>query len=98
MASEWQPSLLVWGPSSSESCHSPVISSHSYNCAIITVYSINVCALVLVTCLAIGVYRSFAVATFNAIWFANLGLLSASHNMLTTFDGGNSFIALNSQE
>ena len=65
------------------------------NHAIITVYSINVCALVLVTCLAIGVYKSFAVATFNAVWFANLGLLSASH-MLTNSEGGNTFIAMNS--
>ena len=62
---------------------------------IITVYSINVCALVLVTCLAVGVYKSFAVATFNAVWFANLGLLSASH-MLTNSEGGNTFIAMNS--
>ena len=63
------------------------------NRAIITVFSINVCAFVLVTCLAIGVYRSFAVATFNAVWFANLGLLSASH-MFSTFEEGNSFLAM----
>ena len=63
------------------------------NRAIITVYSINVCALALVTCLAIGVYRSFAVAIFNAVWFANLGLLSASHTF-TTIEEGNSFLAM----
>ena len=46
------------------------------NRGIITVYSIAVCALVLMT--------GFAVATFNAVWFVNLGLLSASH---TPFEG-----------
>ena len=40
-----------------------------------TVFSIAVCALVL-TGFAVGVYKSFAVATFNAVWFVNLGLLS----------------------
>ena len=60
---------------------------------IITVFSIIVCSFVLVTCLTIGVYRSLAVATFNAVWFANLGLLSASH-MLTNSEGGNSFIVM----
>ena len=60
---------------------------------IITVFSINVCVIVLVTCLAIGVYRSFAVATFNAVWFANLGILSASH-MFTDFDEDYSFLAV----
>ena len=64
------------------------------NRAIITVYSINVCALVLMTGFAVGVYRSFAVATFNAIWFVNLGLLSASH-MFTSFEGSNFSLALN---
>ena len=54
----------------------------------ITVYSINVCVLVLMTGFAVGVYKSFAVATFNAVWFINLGLLSASH-MFTTLEGGN---------
>ena len=64
------------------------------NRAIITVYSINVCALVLMIGFAVGVYRSFAVATFNAIWFVNLGLLSASH-MFTSFEGSNFSLALN---
>ena len=64
------------------------------NRAIITVYSINVCALVLMTGFAVGVYRSFAVATFNAVWFVNLGLLSASH-MFTSFEGSNFSLALN---
>ena len=63
------------------------------NRAIITIYSITVCASVLVTCLTIGVYRRVAVATFNAVWFANLGLLSASH-MFTTFEERNSFLAM----
>ena len=63
------------------------------NRAIITVFSINVCAFLLVTCFAIGVYRSFAVATFNAVWFANLGLLSAAH-MFSTFEEVNSFLAM----
>ena len=60
----------------------------------ITVYSINVCALVLMTGFAVGVYKSSAVATYNAVWFVNLGLLSASH-MFTTFEEGNSFLAVN---
>ena len=63
------------------------------NRAVIIVYSINVCALVLVTFLTIGVYRRVAVATFNAVWFANLGLLSASH-MFTIFEQGNGFLAM----
>ena len=58
------------------------------NRAVITLYSINACTLVLMTGFAIGVYRSYAVATFNAVWFVNLGLLSVSH-IFTTFDGGN---------
>ena len=62
------------------------------NRAIITVYSINVCSLVL-TGFAVGVYRNFAAATFNAVWFINLGLLSVSH-MYTTFEGGNSSLSL----
>ena len=62
------------------------------NRAIITVYSINVCALVLMTGFAVGVYRSFAVSTFNAVWFVNLGLLSASH---TPFEGNKFSIASN---
>ena len=60
----------------------------------ITVYSITVCALVLMTGFAIGVYKSFAVATFNAVWFVNLGLLSASH-MFTTLERGNISLASN---
>ena len=64
------------------------------NRAVITLYSINVCTLVLMTGFAIGVYRSFAVATFNAVWFVNLGLLSVSH-IFTTFDGGNISLASN---
>ena len=36
------------------------------NRAIISVYSINVCSLVL-TGFAVGVYRNFAAATFNAV-------------------------------
>ena len=54
------------------------------NRADITVYSINVCALVLMTGFAVGVYKSSAVATFNAVWFVNLGLLSASYNTMFT--------------
>ena len=61
------------------------------NRANITVFSIVVCALVS-TGFAIGVYKSFAVATFNAVWFINLGLLSASH-MFTTLDGGHISLA-----
>ena len=60
----------------------------------ITVYSITVCALVLMTGFAVGVYKSFAVATFNAVWFVNLGLLSASH-MFTTLERGNISLASN---
>ena len=62
------------------------------NRAIITVYSITVCVLVLMTGFAVGVYRSFAVATFNAVWFVNLGLLSSSH---TPFEGNKFSIASN---
>ena len=65
------------------------------NRAIITVYSITVCALVLMTGFAVGVYRSFAVATFNAVWFVNLGLLSATH-MLPVFKGNKFYVSLNS--
>ena len=43
----------------------------------------------------ITVYKSFAVATFNAVWFVNLGLLSASHNMFTTLERGNISLASN---
>ena len=57
------------------------------NRANITVFSIAVCALVS-TGFAVGVYKSFAVATFNAVWFVNLGLLSISH-MFTTLERGN---------
>ena len=57
------------------------------NRANITVFSIVVCALVL-TGFSVGVYRNFAVATFNAVWFVNLGLLPVSH-MFTTIEGGN---------
>ena len=64
------------------------------NHTIITVFSINVCALVLMTGFAVGVYKNFAVATFNAVWFVNLGLLSASH-MFTTLEGGNISLASN---
>ena len=39
----------------------------------ITVFSIVV---VLMTGFAIGVYNSFAVSTFNAVWFVRLGLLT----------------------
>ena len=60
---------------------------------IITVYSITLCTLVL-TGFSICVYRSLAVATFNAVWFVNLGVLSVSH-MFTTFEGGNFSLALN---
>ena len=63
------------------------------NRANITVYSIVVCALVLMTGFAVGVYKSFAVSTFNAVWFVNLGLLSSSH-MFTTREEGNSFLAM----
>ena len=63
------------------------------NRAIITVYSINVCTLVLIG-FAVGVYRSFTVAIFDAVWFVNLGLLSASY-MFTTFEGYNLSIAVN---
>ena len=59
----------------------------------ITVFSITVCALVS-TGFAVGVYKSFAVATFNAVWFVNLGLLSASH-MFTTLERGNISLASN---
>ena len=40
-----------------------------------TVFSIVVCALVL-TAYAFGAYKSFAVATFNAVWFVNLNWAS----------------------
>ena len=63
------------------------------NRANITVFSIAVCACVL-TGFAFGVYKSFAVATFNAVWFINLGLLSISH-MFTTLEGGNISIGSN---
>ena len=63
------------------------------NRANITVFSIVVCALVL-TAYAFGVYKSFAVATFNAVWFVNLGLLSASH-MFATLESGNISLASN---
>ena len=57
-----------------------------------TAFSIAVCALVLMTGFAVGVYKSFAVATFNAVWFVNLGLLSISH-MFTTLERGNISLA-----
>ena len=60
----------------------------------ITVFTIAVCALLLMTGFAVGVYKSFAVATFNAVWFVNLGLLSISH-MFTTLEGGNISLASN---
>ena len=63
------------------------------NNAIITVFSINVCTLVLIG-FAVGVYRSFTVAIFDAVWFVNLGLLSASY-MFTSFEGYNLSIAVN---
>ena len=63
------------------------------NRANITVFSIAVCALVS-TGFAVGVYKSFAVATFNAVWFVNLGLLSISH-MFTTLERGNISLASN---
>ena len=58
----------------------------------ITVFSIALCVLVL-TGFAFGVYKSFAVATFNVVWFVNLGFLSASH-MFTALEGGNISIAV----
>ena len=58
----------------------------------ITVFSIAICAQVL-TGFAFGVYKSFAVATFNAVWFVNLGILFVSH-MFTTLEGGNISIAV----
>ena len=64
------------------------------NRANITVFTIAVCALLLMTGFAVGVYKSFAVATFNAVWFVNLGLLSISH-MFTTLEGGNISLASN---
>ena len=48
------------------------------NLASTVVYSITVCALVL-ACYAPIVYHNLAVSTFDAVWFVNLGLLSASH-------------------
>ena len=69
-------------------CYSPDISTYSCN---ITVFSIAVCAVVS-TGSAVGVYKSFAVATFNAVWFVNLGLLSISL-MLTTLERGNISLA-----
>ena len=51
------------------------------------------CALVL-TGFAVGVYKSFAVATFNAVWFVNLGLLSVSYTF-PTYTGANFSIASN---
>ena len=65
----------------------------SANRATITAFSIVVCAIVL-TGFAVGVYKSFAVATFNAVWFVNLGLLSASL-MFTTLEGGSILLASN---
>ena len=59
-----------------------------------TAFSIAVCALVS-TGFAVGVYKSFAVATFNAVWFVNLGLLSISH-MFTTLERGNISLVSNS--
>ena len=64
------------------------------NRAIITVYSITVCVLVLMIGFAVGVYISFAVATFDVVWFVNLGLLSVSH-IFTSFEGNNFTLALN---
>ena len=60
---------------------------------IITLYSITICTLVL-TGFSICVYRSLAVATYNTVWFVNLGVVSVSH-MFTTFEGGNFSLALN---
>ena len=49
-------------------------------------------AIVLMTGFAVGVYKSFAVATFNAVWFVNLGLLTALY-MFTTLERGNILLA-----
>ena len=48
-----------------------------------TVFSIALCVLML-TGFAIVVYKSLAVATFNAVWFVNLGFLSISHTCMFT--------------
>ena len=61
----------------------------------ITVFSIAVCASVLMTGFAIGVNKSFAVATFNTVWFVNLGLLSISHITFTTLERRNISLASN---
>ena len=63
------------------------------NLASIVVYSITVCALVL-ACYAPIVYHNLAVSTFDAVWFVNLGLLSASHTF-TKLEGGKFRIASN---
>ena len=57
-----------------------------------TVFSIALCTLVL-TGFAIVVYKSLAVAIFNAVWFVNLGFLSISH-MYFALEGGNISIAV----
>ena len=61
---------------------------------IITVFAITGCALVLIGFAVWFVYRSLAVATFNTVWYVNLGLLSVLH-ICTYFEGGNFPIALN---
>ena len=57
-----------------------------------TVFSIALSALVS-TSFAIVVYKSLAVAIFNAVWFVNLGFLSISH-MYIALEGGNISIAV----
>ena len=48
----------------------------------------------MLTGFAVGVNKNFAVSTFNAVWFVNLGLLSISH-MFTALEKENISLASN---
>ena len=60
----------------------------------IVVYSSVVCALV-VTCYTPFVFQRSSVSAYDAVWFVNLGILSASRLFLTTTEDGKYAIASN---
>ena len=57
-----------------------------------TVLSIAICASVF-SGFAFNVYKNFAVATFYAVWFLNLGLLSVLHMFTILEEGNNSLVS-----
>ena len=71
--SEGQPLLLVWALLLVRAVILLISALIPANRAIITVYSINVCTLMLIG-FAVCAYRSFTVAIFDAVWFVNFWL------------------------